>query len=107
MALSLMPICEVERQFKRLRAVASSSLDDLFTYFNRQWINGNIPLSMWNSHSLDHRTNNISEGINKRLITSWKNKSVFFFYTSLQPAIWNTYYEKTPECMDVYTIDSE
>jgi hypothetical protein len=73
MALSLMPICEVERQFKRLRAIASSSLDDLFTYFNRQWINGNIPLSMWNSHSLDHRTNNISEGINKRLITSWKN----------------------------------
>jgi hypothetical protein len=67
MALGLMPICEVERQFKRLRAIASSSLDDLFTYFNRQWINGNIPLSMWNSHSLDHRTNNISEGIKKRL----------------------------------------
>jgi len=62
MGLSLMPVCEVEQQFKRIRGVSSSSLDDLFVYFEHQWINGTIPLAMWNSHELDHRTNNVSEG---------------------------------------------
>jgi hypothetical protein len=40
MGLSLMPICEVEQQFKRIREISSSSLDDLFEYFERQWIKG-------------------------------------------------------------------
>ncbi|CAF0801757.1 unnamed protein product [Rotaria sordida] len=62
MALSLMPIYQVEQQFKRIRDTSSSSLDDLFVYFDHQWINGTIPLFMWNSYELDHRTNNISEG---------------------------------------------
>ncbi|CAF1140680.1 unnamed protein product [Adineta steineri] len=65
-ALSLMPVHEVERQFGRLRNIASSSLDDLFIYFHRQWINGNVPLAMWNFHELNHRTNNISEAYNRR-----------------------------------------
>ncbi|CAF1528726.1 unnamed protein product, partial [Rotaria sordida] len=33
MALSLMPTAEVEKQFKRIHALASPSLDDLFVYF--------------------------------------------------------------------------
>lgn len=61
-ALSLIPMSEVERQFKRLRTISSNTLDDLFVYFDRQWINGNVPMSMWNFHELSHRTNNISEG---------------------------------------------
>ncbi|CAF1506917.1 unnamed protein product [Adineta ricciae] len=60
-ALCLMPIQEVESQFKRLRNVASESLDDIFIYFERQWISGRIPLNMWKFHDLNHRTNNISE----------------------------------------------
>ncbi|CAF4241584.1 unnamed protein product [Rotaria socialis] len=40
MGLSLMPICEVKQQFKRIREISSSSLDDLFEYFERQWIKG-------------------------------------------------------------------
>lgn len=55
---SLMPVSEVEQQFKCIRAIASTALDDLFTYFDRQRINGNIPLVMWNFHDLDHHTNN-------------------------------------------------
>lgn len=62
MALGLMPINEVERQFQRIRAMSSTTLNDLFTYFDRQWIKGNIPLSMWNFYDLNHRTNNICEG---------------------------------------------
>jgi hypothetical protein len=62
MALSLMPISEMEHQFNRLRRISSASLDDLFVYFHRQWIKGNVPLSMWNFYELNHRTNNISEG---------------------------------------------
>ena len=62
MALSLMPVHEVERQFNRIRTISSTSLEDLFTYFDRQWINGSVPLSMWNFHDLNHRTNNVSEG---------------------------------------------
>ncbi|UJR24210.1 hypothetical protein I4U23_027177 [Adineta vaga] len=65
-ALSLMPVHEVERQFERLRNIASPSLDDLFVYFHRQWIDGNVPLIMWNFHELDHRTNNISEAYSRR-----------------------------------------
>ncbi|CAF4123801.1 unnamed protein product, partial [Rotaria sp. Silwood1] len=60
MALSLMPIYQVEQQFKRIRdtsSSSSSSLDDLFVYFDHQWINGTVPLSMWTSYGLDHRTN--------------------------------------------------
>ncbi|CAF3819673.1 unnamed protein product [Rotaria sordida] len=67
MALCLMPISEVEYQFKRIRTIASPSLDDLFTYFYRQWIDGNVPLSMWNFYDLNHRTNNICEGSLKNL----------------------------------------
>ncbi len=67
MALSMILLNQVERQFQRIRAVSSTSLDDLFTYFDRQWINGNIPLSMWNFYDLNHRTNNISEGNEKFL----------------------------------------
>ncbi len=63
MALCLMPFDEVEQQFQRILKIASSSLDDLLTYFHRQWINGNVSLSMWNFYDLDYRTNNISEGI--------------------------------------------
>ncbi|CAF3356453.1 unnamed protein product [Rotaria socialis] len=62
MGLSLMPICEVEQQFKRIREILSSSLYDLLVYFERQWIKGSVPLSMWNSNDVDHRTNSISEG---------------------------------------------
>ena len=62
MALSLMPIDEVEQQFKRMREISSPSVQDLFVYFERQWINGGVSLSMWNFNDLDHRTNNISEG---------------------------------------------
>lgn len=61
MVLTLMPICEVEQQFKRILEISSSSLDDFFEYFECQWIKGSVPLSMWNSSDIDHRTNNISE----------------------------------------------
>ncbi|CAF1650864.1 unnamed protein product, partial [Adineta ricciae] len=37
MALSPMPPAEVEKQFKRIRALSSDSLDDLFTYFQRRF----------------------------------------------------------------------
>jgi hypothetical protein len=62
MALSLMPVSEVEKQFQRMRALAPSSLDDLFIYFERQWVKGNISLSLWNVNDSDDRTNNTSEG---------------------------------------------
>lgn len=68
MALSLMPLGQVEQQFKRIRELASTALDDLFIYFERQWINGNVPLSMWNAYDVDHRTNNISEG-NEKIVS--------------------------------------
>ncbi|CAF0713721.1 unnamed protein product [Adineta steineri] len=66
MALSLMPPSEVEKQFKRIRMISSESLEDLFIYFQRQWINGSIPLSLWNANEYDDRTNNVSEAFNRR-----------------------------------------
>ncbi|CAF3509552.1 unnamed protein product [Rotaria sp. Silwood2] len=65
MALILMPIEEIEGQFKRIREISSTALDDLFIYFERQWINGNVPLSMWNVNVVDDRTNNVSDGNQK------------------------------------------
>lgn len=65
MALSLIPIDEVDKQYQRLRAIASPALDDLFLYFHRQWLNGNVPARMWNFFDVNHRTNNTSEGMQK------------------------------------------
>lgn len=67
MALSLMPINEVENQFKRLQTIMSTSLDDLLLYFKHQWMYGVVPIEMWNFHNVDHRTNNTSEGKNTLL----------------------------------------
>ncbi|CAF1497990.1 unnamed protein product [Rotaria sordida] len=68
MALSLMPTAEVEKQFKHIHALASPSFDDLFVYFERQWINACVPLSLWNANESDHRTNNIAEGEREKSI---------------------------------------
>ncbi|CAF3334910.1 unnamed protein product [Rotaria socialis] len=65
-ALSFMPVSEVEQQFNRIRALALPALEELFIYFERQWIKGNIPLVLWNSSQCSHRTNNISEAYNRR-----------------------------------------
>ena len=62
LALSLMPVHEVERQFNRIRTISSTLLDDPFTYFDRHWINGSVPLSMWNFYDLKQCPNNVSEG---------------------------------------------
>ena len=108
MALSLMPLSEVEHQFHRLRQVSSPSLDDLFQYFDRQWIKGNVALSMWNFHELNHRTNNISEGngtstpcLFKPLLDS------LCFMNSLQPALWISTGQTAPQCMDIHTANAE
>ncbi|CAF4428830.1 unnamed protein product [Rotaria socialis] len=86
MGLSLMPICEVEQQFKRIREILSSSLYDLLVYFERQWIKGSVPLSMWNSNDVDHRTNSISEAYNRRFSTriSKKHPNVWTFIKLIQ-----------------------
>ena len=62
MALSLMPIDEVQTQFQRLQTILSTSLGDLVLYFKHQWVHGVISIQMWNFHDLKHRTNNTSEG---------------------------------------------
>jgi len=64
MALSLMPIDEVQSQFKRLETIMSTSLGDLLLYFKNQWVDGVVPMKMWNFHNVIHRTNNTSEGEN-------------------------------------------
>lgn len=61
MALGLLPLNEVEKQFQRLRTIASATLDDLFIYFERQWMKGSVPREMWNFNNFEHRTNNICE----------------------------------------------
>ncbi|CAF1598818.1 unnamed protein product [Rotaria magnacalcarata] len=74
MALYLMPVSEIEQQFKHIRALFLPSLNELFIYFERQWIKGNILLSLWNASESDHRTNNISEVYNRRFGTRIINK---------------------------------
>ncbi|CAF2196694.1 unnamed protein product [Rotaria magnacalcarata] len=74
MALYLMPVSEIEQQFKHIRALFLPSLNELFIYFERQWIKGNILLSLWNANESDHRTNNISEVYNRRFGTRIINK---------------------------------
>ena len=58
-----MPVSEVEQKFNRIRALALSSLEELFIYFERQWIKGNMPLSLWNASQCSHRTNIVSESM--------------------------------------------
>ncbi|CAF2152373.1 unnamed protein product [Rotaria magnacalcarata] len=74
MALSLMSVSEIEPQFKHIRALFLPSYNELFVYFERQRIKGNILLSLWNASESDHRTNNISEVYNRRFGTRIINK---------------------------------
>ncbi|CAF3596017.1 unnamed protein product [Rotaria socialis] len=64
MALSLMPITEIDNQFQRLQTIMATSLSDLLVYFQHQWMHGVVPMHMWNFHHVKHRTNNTSEGKN-------------------------------------------
>ena len=62
MALSMMPIDQVESQFQRIQTNMSTSLNGLLSYFKHQWMCGVVPMQMWNFHTVKHRTNNTSEG---------------------------------------------
>ena len=65
-----MPISEVELQFNRIRALTLPSLEELFIYFERQWIQDHIPLSLWNASQCSHRTNNVSEEMKETYTTA-------------------------------------
>ena len=65
MALPLLPPQEVETSFYALRASLNArvkqELRQLFLYFDSHWMT-DVPLSMWNFHGYEHKTNNICEG---------------------------------------------
>ncbi|CAF4570128.1 unnamed protein product, partial [Rotaria sp. Silwood2] len=86
MALSLMPINEVENQFIRLQTIMSTSLGDLLLYFKHQWMYGVVPIEMWNFHNVDHRTNNTSEAYSLRFATrlSRKHPNIWSFIQLIQ-----------------------
>ncbi|CAF4837510.1 unnamed protein product [Rotaria socialis] len=86
MILSLIPINEVENQFKRLQIIMSTSLGDLLLYFKRQRIYDVVPIEMWNFHNVDHRTNNTSEAYNLRFaaILSRKHPNIWSFIQLIQ-----------------------
>jgi hypothetical protein len=79
MALSLMPIDEVQRQFRRLQTVLSSSLNDLLSYFQHQWMYGTVPMGMWNFHDVNHRTNNTSEDEQIAILHLFNSNPVFHY----------------------------
>jgi hypothetical protein len=62
MVSSLMPIDEVESQFRRLETITLTSLGDLLLCFKHQWMYDILPIQMWNFHDGNYRTNNASEG---------------------------------------------
>ncbi|CAF4091569.1 unnamed protein product, partial [Rotaria sordida] len=86
MALSIMPIDEVEREFQRVQSITSSSLGDLLLYFKNQWVHGVVPIHMWNFHDANHRTNNTSEAYNLRFATrlSKKHPNIWSFIQLIQ-----------------------
>ncbi|CAF4422128.1 unnamed protein product [Rotaria magnacalcarata] len=86
MALSLMPMDQVESQFQRLQTIISTSLGDLLSYFKHQWMYGVVPLQMWNFHDVIHRTNNTSEAYNLRFATrlSKKHPNIWSFIQLIQ-----------------------
>ncbi|CAF3977882.1 unnamed protein product [Rotaria sp. Silwood1] len=88
MALSLMPMDQVDNQFQRLQSIMSTSLSDLLLYFKHQWMYGVVPIQMWNFYSVDHRTNNTSE-------------------SELQSSIFDSIIKKAPEDLELHTTDSK
>ncbi|CAF1522534.1 unnamed protein product, partial [Rotaria sordida] len=86
MALSLIPIDEVERQFQRLQTITLSSLGDLLLYFKNRWMHGVVPIHMWNFYDANHRTNNTSEAYNLRFATrlSKKHPNIWSFIQLIQ-----------------------
>lgn len=71
MCLAFLPTEEVEEQFDILRATEavrrSPSLQNLFEYYSRTWLNGPFPLSLWNVNGQILRTNNLVEGWHNKL----------------------------------------
>src|ERR1700722_2980073 len=53
----------------------------LLLYFERRWINGSVPMRMWNFFDVDHRTNNTSEGALRKvlLVTTFQFDVASFF----------------------------
>ncbi|CAF3506908.1 unnamed protein product, partial [Rotaria sp. Silwood2] len=64
MALAILPVDKVQTAFNDLRTNSSDNvkekLHQLFVYFDNQWMK-EIPLSLWNAHGPQHRTNNICD----------------------------------------------
>lgn len=65
MTLALLPPNDVESAFYNLRASLDAQLKtqlrQLFLYFDSYWMT-DVPLTMWNVHGYEHKTNNICEG---------------------------------------------
>lgn len=108
MALGLLPINEVDKQFQRIRTLASAALEDLFTYFNRQWMKGSVPREMWNFNNFEHRTNNVcecmcmlAEPLNMIEIST----CLLSLISSLQLKILFTFIEGPSEHLDIYSIN--
>jgi hypothetical protein len=66
MVSALLPSDEVENAFYNLRASLDAGLKQqlrqLFLYFDSYWMT-DVPLTMWNVHGYEHKTNNICEGM--------------------------------------------
>lgn len=65
MALAFVQAERVPAAFTELKDDAPSSLQQLLLYFEQQWL-VNVPLTMWNVHNKDIRTNNDCEGWHHR-----------------------------------------
>jgi hypothetical protein len=66
MALGFAPLLLVRNLFDTFRRQSSQTLDQLFTYFEQQWLVA-ISAKMWNVYGVGIRTNNDCEGWHRRL----------------------------------------
>lgn len=70
MALPFLPEGDVEQAYAFIEQTAIDNdiddIDDLFAYYQEQWMTGTISIATWNCHGRDIRTNNAVEGFHHR-----------------------------------------
>ena len=83
MATAFLPALEVPDGFQMVRDVAHQlrpELDEWFGYFSNQWItNPHFPVTFWNVHNREDRTNNIAESYHLALKSKFRAAHPAFY----------------------------
>ena len=81
MALALVPLDHAEEAYELLKNNSPTALNELFNYFEQQWLK-RVSIRYWNVSKIEFRTNNFCEC--NILSVSFSNITFFLFSSMAQ-----------------------